>query len=527
MASCLGCGGGDAGDEQLLDGSREGGDTGDADDTGVVLLDLPEQELCSPAAGGPHWLLELETLTFTVSCASGLELDGADFSFADLPTGAVYDPGSASFEWTPGLAQADVYELEILVDSLDESGTVKIGVADRFDDPANIPVVDPTTYTEEYGLPVLHLDNSPGLNNEFYSPATVIYRGHVYTAESKLRGASSLGYPKNNYTLKFTKEDKFSDPQVIDGFLEKRKLVLTTTFDDNTYIRQRLSFELWNRLDPGHIQVQAYNAVVFLDGEYWGLYMIGDHIDGYLMEDHGLFQDGNLFKARTHDANFRLVDYEGDPKGSPHQGLTKSEGFPLDGEPGAFDDLDELVNFVATATSADFLAELDSRIDQRDYENWWIFVTAISGGDSAGKNSYHYHDPAGGPWRYVPWDFNYSFGQDWRTIRVGSDEDPESYQWANEFFVRFLGEPTIGPGLRTRYMQVMQNQYALQGILDTVDAWEVENLRSALRDERKWGDAYLNYSSWNGRSDFLDHMGEMDYLRTWITDRWSYLASLY
>ena len=288
-----------------------------------------------------------------------------------------------------------------------------------------------------------------------------------------------------------------------------------------------MAFELWNRLDAGHIQVQAYNAIVFVDGDYWGLYMIGDHIDGYLMEDHGLWQDGNLFKARTHDANFRLTDYNGNPKATPHQGLTKSEGFPIDGEVGAFDDLDELVTFVASALSSEFLEQIDSLIDRRDYEDWWIFVTAISAGDSAGKNSYHYHDPAGGLWRFIPWDFNDSFGQDWRTLRVGSTIPPEDYLWANELHTRLLAEPSLGPNLRARYMQVLGEQYELQAVLDTIDLWDEENLMSALRDESKWGQTYLEYGSWNSRTDFLDHLGEMEYLREWITDRWAYLAQLY
>ena len=362
----------------------------------------PAVDSCAPTGGGPHWILELETVEFQLRCSTGLDLPPQQFSVGSLPLGAVYDAESATLSWTPDLDQGSVYTLELSVPAFEESGVVTIGVADRFDDPANVPVLDPTTYTEEYGLPVLHLDNDPALNSDAYSPAVITYRGHVYFAESKLRGASSLGYPKNSYTLKFTKEDKFTDPEVIDGFLEKRKIVLTSTFDDNTYLRQRLAFELWNRLDPGHIQVQAYNGVVFLDGKYWGLYLIGDHIDGYLMEDHGLLQDGDLFKARTHDANFRLTDANGNPKGTPHQGLTKSEGFPIEGEAGAFDDLDELITFVATALSSEFLAQVDSLIDRRDYEDWWIFVTAISAGDSAGKNAYHYHDPAGRPLAFHP-----------------------------------------------------------------------------------------------------------------------------
>jgi spore coat protein H len=495
--------------------------------TGQPMPDLPPPLQCDPAAGGPYWLQEGETVEFALACKTGLELAGAELTVDPLPDGAMYDPATRTVSWTPGLDQGAVYELTITATPFGEQGTVKIAVADRFDDPANVPVVDPMIYTEEYGLPVLHLQASPDINDETYTPATIVYRGHTYAAESKLRGAASLGYPKNSYTLKFTKEDKFSEPDRAGGFTDKRKVVLISTFDDNTTVRQRLAYEMWNRLDPGHIQIQVYSGVVFLNGQYWGLYTFADHVDGYLMEDHGLWQDGNLYKARTHDANFRLTNVQDGPKATPHDGLTKEEGLPVDGEPGAYDDLDELVTFVATASDAEFLAEIDARIDRRDYEDWWMFVTLIMGDDSAGKNSYHYHDPNGGPWRFAPWDFNDSFGQTWQTARKGYDALPEDYVWANELFARFLAAPTIGDPLRERYSEALQGVYAVEEILALVDEMIVEVDAGARRDERMWSEQYRNYGGWNWRDDFLTYDEEVAYLKKWIEDRWAFVDGIY
>lgn len=501
--------------------------TGAVDSTGEPSPDLPTEIQCDPQGGGPYWLLEGELVEVPITCATGLVLPGADFELDPLPAGAVYDPATATLQWTPGLDQGAVYELEITATPYGETGTVKIGVADRWDDPANVPVVDPSIYGEEYGLPVLHLYNDPGISATLYTPATIIYRGHTFTAESKLRGAASLYYPKNSYTLKFPKEDKFSEPDLAGGFLDKRKVVLISTFDDNSYVRQRLAYELWNRLDPGHIQVQVYSGVVFVDGQYYGLYTVSDHVDEYLMEDHGLQQLGNLYKARTHDANFRLTRANGQPKSTLHQGLTKEEGTPVAGQPGDYDDLDELVSFVATSTDQDFLAELDTRIDRRDYEDWWIFVSLIMADDSAGKNSYHYHDPSAGPWRFVPWDFNDSFGQTWQTARKGFVTAPESYTWANHLFSRMLGAPSIGDPLRTRYGAVLHGLYDLPEVLALMDAMVEETATSARRDEGRWGAQYVSYGGWSWRGDFLGYDEEVAYLRQWIEDRWGYVDGVY
>ncbi len=502
-------------------------DNGTADSTGEPPPDLPTPIQCDPEGGGPYWTLEGELLAVPITCATGLELPGIELSIDPMPPGAIYNPATATLLWTPGLDQAAGYELEITALPYGETGTVKIGVLDRWDDPANTPVVDSTIYTEEYGLPVLHLTTAPEISSSAYTPATIVYRGHTYVAEAKLRGAASLNYPKNSYTLKFTKEDKFSEPDRAGGFLDKRKVVLISTFDDNAYVRQRLAYELWNRLDPDHIQVQVYSGILFLDGQYYGLYTFSDHVDEYLMEDHGLHQLGNLYKARTHDANFRLTRANGQPKSSLHQGLTKEEGLPVAGQPGDYDDLDELVSFVATASDQDFLAELDTRIDRRDYEDWWIFVSLIMGDDSAGKNSYHYHDPSTGPWRFVPWDFNDSFGQTWQTARKGFTTSPESYTWANHLFTRMLAAPGIGDPLRARYGAALHGVYDVTEVLALMDAMVDETASSARRDEGRWGAQYITYGGWSWRSDFLTYEEEVVYLRQWIEDRWAHVDGLY
>jgi spore coat protein CotH len=362
---------------------------------------------------------------------------------------------------------------------------------------------------------------SPRPVTEAYAPIEIVYGRRTWTAEGKLRGAASLGYPKNSYTLKFAKADKFSAPE--QDFVEKRKVVLISTFDDNSYLRQRLAYELWNELDPAHIQIQVYSAVVYLDGEYWGLYTVADHVDGYLMEDHGLSQDGNLYKAIDHDANFGPTDYDGNPKATLHQGYEKKEGLPVDD----FSDLDALVDFVATSGDAAFRDEIFTRVTRDDYEDWWIFATATLADDSAGKNSYHYHDPiAGGPWRCTPWDLNHSFGQTWQTEREAADTFTDYSSW-NRMFARFLAEPAIAGPLEARYGEALRGTWAIDGVVARLDAMRAEIDASARRDEDKWGAAYRSYGGWSWRGDFTTYDEESAYLRQWIAERWAFQSTLY
>jgi len=467
---------------------------------------VEDDDPCAPAPDAV-WIEETETLELAVDCGVT--------EIQPLPDGASFDADASLLTWTPRLDQAGVYRVTV-----GETHVLTIGVADKWDDPSNVPPVDPLIYTHEYGLPVLFLSQAPTSASDF-TPVTIYYGGKEYiAADGKLRGAASLGYPKNSYTLRFDNRDPFDEPDR--EFIGKRKIVLTTTFDDNTYVRQRLCFDLWNALSEDHIQIDTYSAVVYLEGEYWGLYLLGDHPDRHLMRQHGLSEAGNLYKAINHDANFKLTRNDGNPKGTLHDGYEKKEGTPATD----FADLDDLVDFAATSDSATFLAEVDSRIERADYEDWFVFVTFTLSNDSAGKNSYHYHDPQGGPWRYVPWDFNDSLGQNWRTLRTDADQ-LQDFFWANELFVRFFDEPTIAGPLRARYAAALQGVYHVDEVLARIDDYIAEIDISARRDQQRWGDAYRNYGGWNTRGDFNDYDGELDYLRAWILDRWTFQSSQY
>jgi spore coat protein H len=271
------------------------------------------------------------------------------------------------------------------------------------------------------------------------------------------------------------------------------------------------------------VQIAAFNAVLFLDSRYHGLYVATDHIDDELIRDSGLWEDSNLFKARTHEANFRQTTRKGRSKSSLDQGYTKEEGVPPAGEPDAYADLHELVEWVDSASDQEFAGEIDGRLARAEFEDWWILVSAISADDSAGKNSYLIHDPrpaAPDPrWHCVPWDFNASFGQDWQAQRVGAAADPEGLSRFNRIFERLLHDPRLRAALLQRYRTALDHGgLELGSVLGLVDGWAEQNHAAALHDERRWGSAIADH-----RGQPASYRGELDYLRAWIPERWELL----
>ncbi len=495
------------------------------------VLPLPEQEppdtqnlpneaqvgpRCSPSAGRVRWLEEGELLVAKVVCLSGMELDGKTISLQSLPRGATWDAAKEELRWVPALDQAGVYHIGI-ANTNGEGSTFKVGVADRFDHPANLPIALPAAYSEEMGLPVFHLTLDTGINSQDYTSAALVYRGHAYRVDAKLRGNSSINYPKKSFTLEFSKADLFNEPNAAEGFLKKRRITMRAMFDDNSYLRDRLSYEVWNRLGSGKIYVQTYSAVAYVNGAYAGLYTVVDHIDKYLMQQNGLNIDANIFKSIGPDANFY-------PHPSPWDVYEKTSGTPADGQPGSFDDLIALMSFINTSDDETFRAEIGKRVDLRDYRAWLILSTLAQAQDTLGKNAFHYHDTAVGPWRVVPWDWNYAWGQDWMTSRENWNGPISDMTNVNRLFQRLWDDEQLGNETRAIYKRALEREVPLPEMLDILDGLAADIAPGARRDERKWREPYLSCPTWAGRSDFTDFDGEIRYLRQWIQERWAFLV---
>ncbi|WP_224242370.1 CotH kinase family protein [Hyalangium gracile] len=375
-------------------------------------------------------------------------------------------------------------------------------------------------HAEEDGLPVFHLFLSPSLPEaDGDQQARLVYRDRCHSVEVKVRGNTSRAFPKLSYTLTFAPSAPFEEPLLGDGFTARRKLVLISPFNDNSYLRSRLAFTLWNRMSPDHLQVKTGSMILYLNGEYWGLYTAADHVDRELLAAQGLNPMGELFKAVEPEANFSRHTSEGSRKSSLMAGFEKKAGQPELG-PEAYESILALTEFVSGADAETFRAERGSWMETLDYEDWWIFATLVHANDSVAKNAYHYRSPgAEGRWRYIPWDLDASFGQEWNTWR-SAPELFADFADRNHLFARMLADPSIAEPMRERYRTLLRDELNVERVLGLMEQYARELAAAARRDEAHWGGAYRDFRRWRDRTDFTTHEEEIEYLRQWVRRRW-------
>ncbi|HET8541194.1 MAG TPA: CotH kinase family protein [Anaeromyxobacter sp.] len=477
------------------------------------------QPRCGLAVAGPVWTVEGVPVRVPIACADGASLP--DLTVRGLPQGARWDPADAAVTWTPALSDAGVYDLVASLPT-GETATGRVGVADAWDAPGNAPP-EPARYTEEYGLPVVHLAYQGRLGDARETPATLTYRGRTHAVSLKYRGSRSLEFPKKSFSVKLADGTLFSDPAL--GIVERKRFVLVTTFDDQTHVRDRLALALWKRLAPGRFGVNTGSAVVYLNGAFQGLYVLSEKLGGQVLSSAGLNGDGNLYQAKSHAANFDATLPDGAPKATWHDGYEKDEGLPPQGEPGAFDDLDAFVAFVAGADDGRFAAELPGLADVDEYRDWWVLVMLASSADCAAKNGILFHDPRGGAWRASAWDWGASLGQDWQTSRT-SAWDGYEFAAPNRLFRRLLAPP-FGDATRARLGAAVRERVPVADVLALYDAMVAETAAVARRDEARWGDAQRAFFGAEGRADWGGGEAEVAYVRRWIQDRWTFLSRRY
>lgn len=467
---------------------------------------------CSPEVDRSTVIAEEgDTITLAVRCAEGG--DPAQLTALGVPAGATFTGGT--LRWETGLGDGGVYDLlftGLAADGVPPSARVQLQVADAWDHPGNLPV-DPDTYTWEHGLPVLHIDSGGSIGHD-YVGATLTFLGERYDGDIESRGAASSYYPKVGYQIRVPDDHQLD----LDawGMGNKRRLVLLTTFDDNTYIRQALCYALWAEMaeHAGDVEDRLiprfFFIVLYLDGEYHGLYLAIDRVDDEFVGQLGFDRESPVYKAYNHDANFYSTNASGAKKATWHDGYELKEG--EDWLP-----LNELVRFAATTTDEEFVAQAADYLHEEQFIDWYLFVRFAAAGDSGGKNSYLVQDPATGLFRYAPWDFNQSWGQDWRTLRVGADND-DDFRWTNGIFAHY--QDAAPERLEARWSELLASgPFGEAWLQDTVDELVAQTELAARRDWSKWADPYRSYGGWSWRTDFLDYDGELEYLRGWVAER--------
>ena len=250
------------------------------------------------------------------------------------------------------------------------------------------------------------------LENEEYLPARVrVTNGPLDetfdAAGIRLRGHRSRYAEKKSFKIAL---DAFEDGAEIDGI---SKLNLIGEHNDPTIVREKLALDALRAV--GAPVSRASHVRLYINGEYRGLYLHVEEVDESFLTRRFGTGAGNLYKCQyvNRDARADLTyrpggDYEelGEPGRPVYELSTRRQA-------SSFADLAELIAVINLTPEEEFTAELERVLEVSSFLQAMAFDVLAGSWDDywVGSNNYLlYHDPLLGRFRFIPRDYDMSFG---------------------------------------------------------------------------------------------------------------------
>jgi len=236
----------------------------------------------------------------------------------------------------------------------------------------------------------------------------------------RFRGNTSRDKIKKSFKVSF---NTFVQGQKYFGL---EKLNLNAEVNDPSMMRSRLCWELYN--DLGVPAPRSNHVEVYINDEYYGLYLNTEHIDEEFAELRFGSQGGNLYKC-SYPANLDYLGSDPDNYKEAPWG-TRTYELKTNTELDDYSDLAEFIGFLNLASDEDLGCELNRYFNVYSY----LKVAAIDvlTGNWDGyiynqNNFYLYHNPITDQFEYIPYDTDNTWGIDWLD-RNWSDRN--IYNWS-------------------------------------------------------------------------------------------------
>ena len=249
--------------------------------------------------------------------------------------------------------------------------------------------------------------------------ASIHYLNHwidqsVDSVGFRLRGNTSRHSAKKSFKLDFN--------HFVEGryFFGLEKLNLNGEHNDPSIVRSKLCWDIFENI--GMPATRASHVKVYINGQYYGLYISIEHIDENFLERHYADDSGNLWKC-IWPAD---LTYQGDAPEDYHPYVNEDRPYDLKTNKDGYD-YSEIANLIRIINqNPDSLEQVISMKEVLQYLAINILTGSWDDYRFLKNNYYLYHEPDKNLFHWIPFDYDNSFSVDWFD-RDWSDIDPYTY----------------------------------------------------------------------------------------------------
>lgn len=240
------------------------------------------------------------------------------------------------------------------------------------------------------------------------------------------RGNRSATFDKTSFALKFSQAIK------ILGLPKNKKWKLNAEYIDKTFMRNKLSYDLFRSFSPGNYAPHVEYCVVYLNKEYQGVYAMTESVDAATLRLTKGEDGGTLFKEppvshppREHAERFekfkkyvqrsaRYRDYSIKARYKLEDECYFNQRYPDLKSNDQTKEIYRLTEFIFNSSDAEFGNPqiFNSYFDLNNLIDWHLLILVTANGDGTYKNFYMSRKEKGAPYIFTPWDYDHSFGRD-------------------------------------------------------------------------------------------------------------------
>ncbi|MEM8888196.1 MAG: CotH kinase family protein [Bacteroidota bacterium] len=215
----------------------------------------------------------------------------------------------------------------------------------------------------------------------------------------RIKGFSStfISTPKKSIKLDF---NEYVSGKKYDGL---RKINLNNGEGDPAILRDKLCYDILR--NAGVKAPRTAYAKVYLNGTYWGLYLLVEQIDRTFLQENFGTDEGNLFKNMGNSD----LGWEGRDTSLYQQVFD----LKTPNRAGAWSRFVNFLDILNNSSDQDFKDAIAQVFDVELYLKVLAVDVATSNWDSYiehGRNYYMYENPYSGKFQWIPWDYNLAMG---------------------------------------------------------------------------------------------------------------------
>ncbi|MCD4683316.1 MAG: CotH kinase family protein [Bacteroidales bacterium] len=225
-------------------------------------------------------------------------------------------------------------------------------------------------------------------NQNIYIPVTLTFNGNTWNdLMMRIRGDSSRKYPKKSLKVVFETTPFITGTDVLNFNAE---------YNDLSYMHSFLCSKAFNK--AGIDCVSMEHIRLYLNGDYFGLYLLVENMDEDFLFNRNINPSGNLYKAKVDGACLSLYDnvfYHWDKK--------------FDDDPYRYDLLD-IIQDLNDIPDNDFKNFLVYNFHYTEITGFIALNMLLANGSTYYHNYFLYNDKNDSQrWYFFPWDLDKTF----------------------------------------------------------------------------------------------------------------------